>query len=336
MISKIISFFNYEFKNNGSLVLAVFKLFKLMHHRTTWYFLNYFKIRSYGLHCVKNYSKIVFDNKSTQEILSIAKHEAHRIEKACYAGYLKSDKLESYKKSHKNLAKILDILNKRGIPSNRNDIIWLNKICDSFHNIESFLKKESLPPPVFDRLKLASYISIAKSRRSVRSWSKSNFSNEDLLEIAKDLIDCAKWSPCSGNRQPWFFKVLIKESDKSLLVGIKEMHCISAPLIIFVGIRKCSYGAIGNREQGIFVDGAAATMQMVMAAHQAGLGSCWNHFCKDFLYSRPKNIKLFNRFYNQLGISDDIEPISLVAFGIPTFMTMVPERPPAEDLCPDF
>ena len=101
---------------------------------------------------------------------------------------------------------------------------------------------------------------------------------------------------------------------------------------IFIGINKKSYGAIGTKEQGIHIYGAATAMLMISAAYQAGLDSCWNHFCKDFVYSRPKNIKVFNNFYKTLCIPNEIEPIALLAFGIADFISPPPERPPLDFL----
>ena len=68
-------------------------------------------------------------------------------------------------------------------------------------------------------------------------------------------------------------------------------------------------------------------MQMVTTAHYAGLGSCWNHFCKDFVYSRPKNIQIFNTFYKTLEIPKTIEPIAIIAFGKPAFHLAPSLRP---------
>lgn len=301
----------------------------------SWYTGNYLKIRHYGLHRVKKYGRLDLSKLETREILSIAKHEGHRIEKAYYAGYMKTEKFSTYYNSKKTIAKALDVLKERGEFEGRPDTLWLQMIHDSFYQMDELMNHEIKPVPAFDPIKLVEFGKFSRERRSTRRWAQSNLPEDSLYEIAKALIECAKWAPCSGNRQPWYFRILTKDEDKELLRGIKEEHCISAPLIIFLGNNKTSYGAIGNREHGIYVDGGAAAMQMVMAAHNAGLGSCWNHFCKDFVYSRPKNLRIFKQFYRKMNIPDEIEPIALIAFGIPAFVSPPPERAPFESLCPD-
>ena len=300
----------------------------------SWRMKNYLKIRHYGLHQVKKYGQLDFSKLSTPEILSVAKHEGHRIEKAFYAGYMKTVKYSTYYNARENIAKALSILKERGEFDDRPDTAWLQMIHDSFYEFDTLIEHSKKSAPNFEPQRIKEFVDVARERRSTRTWAEPNISKEKLPDIAKDLVECAKWSPCSGNRQPWYFKILIDDDDKKLLQGIKEAHCINAPLVIFVGINRSSYGAIGIREQGIHVDGGAVAMQMVMAAHQAGLGSCWNHFCKDFVYSRPKNLPIFKNFYKKLGIPEDIEPISLIAFGLPAFISLPPERPPFEVLCP--
>lgn len=311
------------------------RLFFEAYSHTLWYLRHYFTIRKHGLHKVKQYGRLNLSKLSSRELISLAKHEGHRIEKAFYAGYMKTSKYSRYHNARENIAKALAILENRGELDDRPDLVWLGMIHDSFHEFDNLIKNKKKPAPSFNPAKLDEYMGIARERRSTRTWAEPNIADQDLPKIAKQLIECAKWSPCSGNRQPWYFRILIKEEDKNLLKGIKEEHCIKAPLLIFVGINRSSYGAIGNREQGIHVDGGAIAMQMVMAAHQAGLGSCWNHFCKDFIYSRPKNLSVFRNFYRKMNIPKEIEPIALIAFGIPSFISPPPERPPFESLCPD-
>jgi nitroreductase len=301
-----------------------------------WYMYNFSKIRYYGLHHIKKYSKLNFEKLSTQEILSAAKHEAHRIEKAFYAGYLKTSKYSVYNDARETLSKAIHILRKRGEFEGRADSEWLLMIHDSFYTFDKVIAQEKKPPPTFVPKKITEYIDFAKDRRSTRTWAQPNLPEEELFEIAKSLIECAKWSPNSGNRQPWYFKILIKNKEKELLKGIKEEHLIRAPLVIFLGLNRTSYGAIGKREQGIHVDGGAAAMQMIMAAQNAGLGSCWNHFCTDLIYSRPKNLPIFKNFYKKMNIPKDIEPIALLAFGKPAFISPPPERPPFKALCPQI
>ncbi|WFB35675.1 nitroreductase family protein [Kiritimatiellota bacterium B12222] len=321
--------------------VAVYRFVKGMINKTATFFsVSWWRLTTYatrkklGLLRIKIYENLTFDHLSTSELMSIAKHEAHRIEKAHYSGYMKTRKCKSYDISYGHVCEILVLLESRGVDMESADIRWLKKVTDYFHRMDEFLEEGKGELPRFDPEKFVEFEQKAKQRRSTRTWGESSFSKAELEEIGRSLIECARWAPCSGNRQPWFFKLLIEPEEKILLRGIKEEHCVSAPLVIFVGVRKSSYGAIGTNEQGMYVDGGAVSMQMVMAAHAAGLGSCWNHFCKDFVYSRPKNLPIFKNFYEKTGIPEDIEPIALIAFGNPAFVSPPPQRPPFEALCP--
>jgi len=302
-----------------------------------WKLQNSGTLRKLGLHECKNYSDVIQTSSDVQEILSIAKHEAHRLEKAFYAGYYDNpEKLKSYQRSHRNLGQAIETLTKTWPDQGRPDIAWLKHVHASFTEMDQFLSEGRGEDLTFIPEKIREYEAFAKTRRSTRTWASHSYSDDELMEFGKQLIRCARWAPCSGNRQPWYFHILVKPEDKKLLRGIKEEHCVNAPLVIFVGIRKNHYGAIGSKEYGIYIDGAAAAMQMIMAAHSAGWGSCWNHFCYDLVYSRQKNVKIFQRFYQRCHIPKEVEPIALVAFGPPAFVSPVPERPPVEVLCPQF
>ena len=292
-----------------------------------WKIRYFFVIRKYGLHKIKNYNNLDFRKCSTQEILSVAKHDAHRIEKAFYAGYFRTTKLSSYHNSYQNITRALDELKNRNITESQPDLLWIEEIRDYFFNMQEYVDSKKSDTPSYQPEKLDEFILKSRSRRSTRTWAIDNFHESELINIGNKLIESASWAPCSGNRQAWFFKIITKQNEKNLLIGIKEKHCYSAPMLIFIGIDRKAYGAIGINEQGIHVDGAAAAMQMINTAHFAGLGSCWNHFCKDFVYSRPKNVKIFNNFYKSLHIPKTIEPVALIAFGKPAFISPPPLRP---------
>jgi nitroreductase len=140
------------------------------------------------------------------------------------------------------------------------------------------------------------------------------------------MIDAARWAPTSGNRQPWRFLIITRREEKELLMKIKEEHCVTAPLLIFVGMDQRVYGALGKDERGIYIDAGAAAMQMVLLAHKCGLGVCWNHFADDLINSRKVNQDIYRRFARTMGIPEWIAPIAIVAIGIPEFLPPEPAR----------
>ncbi len=271
-------------------------------------------------------------SKSNDELLSLMRHESHRIEKSVYNQILES-KHSIYSQKWQTLAVIYQILKERDYPENEPTIVWSKKIYDTFSNLEEdFIVKNSLPAQAFNPTSAQPFLEFLRSRRSVRVWAEQQPEGQVLLEIAYSMIDAARWAPTSGNRQPWRFIILQNRQEKELLEKIKEEHCINAPLLIFVGMDTRVYGALGREERGVFIDSGAAIMQMVLLAHQCGLGVCWNHFADDLINSREVNKKIYENFAHKMGIAAYISPIAIIAIGVPKFIPPEPARMDIESL----
>ena len=50
-------------------------------------------------------------------------------------------------------------------------------------------------------------------------------------------------------------------------------------------------------------------------------------FLQRFRIFTSKNVKIFNNFYKSLQIPKNIEPVALIAFGKPAFISPPPLRP---------
>lgn len=271
-------------------------------------------------------------SKSNDELLSLMRHESHRIEKAVYNKILET-KHSIYQQKWERLAVIYQILKERDYPENEPTLAWSRKIYDNFTNLDrDFIQKNSLPAQAFELKETQHFVTFLRSRRSVRVWAEEQPEPQVLREMAYHMIDAARWAPTSGNRQPWRFIILETLEEKELLRKIKEEHCISAPLLIFVGMDTRVYGALGSSERGVFIDAGAAIVQMVLLAHKCGLGVCWNHFAKDLIVSRKINQEIYDKFANKMGILDYIEPIAIIAIGVPKFIPPEPARMEVESL----
>ena len=226
---------------------------------------------------------------SNEQLLSLMRHESHRIEKTIYNNILES-KYSTYLEKWKKLNVIYQILENRGYDLNEPTIVWSRKIYDAFDKLEQdFIQKNSLPASKFAPDLAVPFIEFLRARRSVRVWAEEQPDVQELEQMAYNMIDAARWAPTSGNRQPWRFLTLIKPEEKELLTGIKENHCISAPLLIFIGMDTRLYGAFGESERSIYIDAGAAIMQMVLIANNCGLGVCWNHFADDLMLLESQN-----------------------------------------------
>lgn len=272
---------------------------------------------------------------SNQELLSLMRHEAHRIEKTIYNDIFQ-EKYQIYQTKWQNLSRIYQILDSRNYPQDEPTIVWSKEIYHAFNNLEQdFIHKNSLAPAQFDPSLAEPFVDFVRARRSVRVWSATQPEPKEFMYIAYQMIDAAKWAPTSGNRQPWKFLILVDQEKKELLKGIKENHCISAPLLIFVGMDTRFYGALGKSERSIYIDAGAAIMQMVLVAHKCGLGVCWNHFADDLIESREINQKIYANFAHKLDIPDYITPIAIIATGVPKFIPPEPARMELDNLLLD-
>ena len=273
---------------------------------------------------------------SNQELLSLMRHESHRIEKTIYNDIF-LDKYPIYRAKWQNLSLIYQILDKRNYPSDEPTIIWSKEIYHNFKDLEQgFIYKNSLSPTKFDPDMAAPFVDFVRARRSVRVWSEEQPETAEFRQIAYHMIDAAKWAPTSGNRQPWRFLILVEPEKKEFLRGIKENHCISAPLLIYVGMDTRFYGALGKSERSIYIDAGAAIMQMVLVAHKCGLGVCWNHFADDLINSREANKRIYANFAQKLNIPDYITPIAIIATGVPKFIPPEPARMEIDNLLIDY
>jgi nitroreductase len=112
-------------------------------------------------------------------------------------------------------------------------------------------------------------VSILLSRRSIRRYLKQSVSANYIEQI----LQAGMCAPSSLNRQPWHFIII---DDERILRKIPEFHEYAkmlkeAPVAIVVcGDTKC----LSHKEEWI-MDCSAAAENMLLAAHELGLGSVW-------------------------------------------------------------
>jgi len=119
-------------------------------------------------------------------------------------------------------------------------------------------------------------------------------------------------APSAVNEQPWHF-ILI--DDPKILHAVPEFHphsmmLLDAPLAIQV----CSDRKLEKKRASWIQDCAAATQNILLAAHALGLGAVW-------LGIFPNAERVFG-MQKLLNIPKDIRPFALVAIGHPA---VIPE-----------
>lgn len=150
------------------------------------------------------------------------------------------------------------------------------------------------------------------TRRSVRDFKHDPVSEEDLL----DLLKAGMQAPSAKNEQPWHFIVI---DDPELLHAIPEFHPYSkmlmdAPLAILV----CSDRKLETKRASWLQDCAAATQNILLAAHAKGLGAVWLGIFPDS--ARVRGMQ------DLLSIPAEVRPVSLVAIGHPASIPAPEDR----------
>jgi nitroreductase len=141
------------------------------------------------------------------------------------------------------------------------------------------------------------------SRRSIRQYTDKTV---DHITVKK-LLTAAMQAPSARNTQSWQFIVI---DDKNILRDISIFHPYAemlrlAPLAIAV----CGDFQVEESLEYLALNCAAATENILLAAHSFGLGAVWLG-----IYPRKKRI---NNLRELLKLPENIIPISLVAIGYP-------------------
>jgi nitroreductase len=111
-----------------------------------------------------------------------------------------------------------------------------------------------------------------KTRRSIRKYTDKPVEKEKLLRI----LEAARLSPSANNNQHCHFVVVSDEAIlERLLPAYKREWFVKAPIVIVA----CSYPSKAwsrmDGESYWKVDSAIAVENMILVAHEAGLGACW-------------------------------------------------------------
>lgn len=267
------------------------------------------------------------ENKSLVEQYAALRHEAHRIEKAEYNNLLKNKK-SIYDEKVNKVKGIQTLILKNDPNAEDNPVFrWSQQITSHYPDIATFIANNSRASKKLNIENGKRFKQDLINRRSCRVFEK-NLDQKTAKTIFQELIEVAKWAPNSGNRQAVRLKLITETEEKELLIGIKEKHCYTAPLLIYIGIDSRLYGALSTTEECMYLDASAAITQIILYIDKIGLGASWNHFGLDMINSRNQNIAAYNNFIKKLNIPEYIIPIAIIAIGKPKIITPTPERMP--------
>lgn len=149
-------------------------------------------------------------------------------------------------------------------------------------------------------------------RRSIRVYKPEPVPTE----LVNELIRAAMYAPSAGNQQPWHFLVI---TDRKVLDEIPKVHPYAAmaaqcPVAVLV----CADVRQLRHPDYWVQDCAAATENLLLAAHVKGLGAVWVG-----MYPIENRTEPIRRL---LGLPEGIEPFALLPMGFPVQKPEQPDR----------
>ncbi|HUK50133.1 MAG TPA: nitroreductase family protein [Terriglobales bacterium] len=142
------------------------------------------------------------------------------------------------------------------------------------------------------------------SRRSVRKYRAERVSSE----IIERILEAGRHAPSASNGQPWRFIVLTDQGIKEKLSHRQWSGFVRDTAFTVVG---CAYEGDAYAQKWSTIDTTIALQNMVIAAWEFGIGSCW---VGDFDETEVKKL---------LNVPEEWKIVALIAFGYPD------ETPPA-------
>jgi nitroreductase len=141
------------------------------------------------------------------------------------------------------------------------------------------------------------------TRRSIRKYSKKPISKE----ILQNLLKAASCAPSAGNQQPWQFIVI---DDRTILNVIHTFHP-SAKMLMEAekAILVCGDLHLEKFKGYWMIDCAAASENILLAAHAQGLGACWLG-----IYPREGRVAGMRKL---IHLPTHVIPFALIALGYP-------------------
>ena len=154
---------------------------------------------------------------------------------------------------------------------------------------------------------MKSCMEVMLSRRSVKKYTDTPVS-EELID---SVIEAGLAAASGRNLQaPIIVAVTNKEIRDALsranaeIMGAAGDPFYNAPVVLVVLAEK--------RAHTYVYDGSLALGNMMLAAHEAGLGSCWIHRARE-VFDKPE----WQEWLRSIGVSEEVEGIGNLVLGYP-------------------
>lgn len=140
------------------------------------------------------------------------------------------------------------------------------------------------------------------TRRSIRSYENRPVEKEKLLKV----LEAARLSPSATNSQPWSFVVVTDpEVKESLRSSYSRDWFVSAPVIVVACALLDEAWVRHDGEEYWKVDVTIAMQDLILAAWEEALGTCW---IGAFSEEEAKRA---------LGIPENVRVVAMTPLGYP-------------------
>ncbi len=158
-----------------------------------------------------------------------------------------------------------------------------------------------------------------KERRSIRAFQEKAIPQEALDQIIEAIL----WAPSAGNLQSRFFYFVFERKLKTKLAraALDQFFISDAPLAIVACCDLRIEGHYGRRGRDLYTiqDVAASIQNLMLVAHEIGLGSVW--------------VGAFDekKVFETLEIPNHLRPVAIVPVGYPAEFPSPPPRVAKKD-----
>ncbi len=149
-------------------------------------------------------------------------------------------------------------------------------------------------------------------RRSIRRYTDEKITEDEI----KILLKAAMYAPSAVDKRPWHFIVF---RDKQTMQQIVAAHPNAKMLNQADTAILVCWDELLQHDTGYGpVDCAAATQNILLAAHGLGLGAVWVG-----IYPRIHRIEALHKIFN---LPDHVKPFSVISLGHPAEQKPFPDR----------
>ncbi|MDR0325058.1 MAG: nitroreductase family protein [Oscillospiraceae bacterium] len=155
-----------------------------------------------------------------------------------------------------------------------------------------------------------SFLDFTKDRHSVRGYTNRIIEPEKLA----DILEAGRIAPTANNNQPHRIKVITGPADLSKVDECTPCRFGASTVLLVCYDKSISWKRNFDGADSGAIDASIVTTYLMLAAHEAGLGSCW------VMYFDPaKTSELF-------ALPENVVPMAFLPIGYPA-KDAVPTQP---------